>query len=348
MKLKKLGHTDLEVPILCLGTMTWGQQNTEAEAHQQLDYAVKERGLTFLDTAEMYPVPPEKSKQGRTESYIGSWLEKNKNRDKLIIATKIGAGNFVGTRDTGPVPHYDRKSVREAIDGSLKRLQTDYIDLYQVHFPERKSNFFGVRGYTHDQRGDSTPIAETLKALADLVKEGKVRYIGVSNESPWGVSEYLRLARENNWPKIVSIQNQYSLLNRTFEIGLAEQCINEDIGLLAYSPLNMGVLSGKYLEGNHPKAARFTLYERNRARYNPQRAQAAISEYVKLAESHGLNPAQMALAFVCSRDFVTSAIIGATTLEQLKTNIDSAEHKLSPEVLEAIEKIYNRYPDMTN
>jgi aryl-alcohol dehydrogenase-like predicted oxidoreductase len=298
MQTRKLGTSNLTVPIICLGTMTWGQQNTQEQALEQLSYAIDERGLTFIDTAEMYPVPPRKELQGRTETYIGNWLNKRGKRDDLIIATKTGAGQNIGTRDVGPVPHYDRKSIREALDGSLKRLQTDYIDLYQIHFPERPANFFGVRGVAGKVKDTSTPIQETLEALGELVKEGKVRHIGISNETPWGIWQYLQLAREMNLPKIASIQNQYSLTNRTFEIGLAEICLKEDVSLLAYSPLNMGVLSGKYLDGAKPQGARFSLFERNNDRYDPPRAQAAIKRYVELAKDNNLDPAQMALAFV--------------------------------------------------
>src|SRR5665213_2149674 len=348
MQMRTIGKSDLEVPIICLGTMNWGQQNTEVEAHDQLSYAITERGLNFIDTAEMYPVPPETEKQGRTETYIGNWLKKHGGRDKLIIATKTGAGRFMQTRHTGPVPNYDRKSIREAIDGSLQRLQTDYVDLYQVHFPVRKTNFFGVRGYSNDNNDRSTPLEETLDALGELVKEGKVRYIGVSNETPWGVNEYLRLAKEKSLPRIASIQNQYSLLNRTFEIGLAEIAIKEKLGLLVYSPLNMGVLSGKYLSGVKPAGARFTLFEHNIGRYNPPRAQEAIRQYVQIAQKPRLDPAQMALAFVVSREFVTSAIIGETSIEQLKTDIDSANIVLSEEILGEIEKVHSTFPDITS
>lgn len=348
MQKRKLGSSDLTVPVICLGTMNWGQQNTEADAHRQLDYAIEERGLNFIDTAEIYPVPPETEKQGRTETYIGNWLKKRGKRDDLIIATKVAVSRQIGTRDTGPVPRYDRKSIREAIEGSLSRLQTDYVDLYQVHYPERNTNFFGVRGYVHDDEDSSTPIAETLDALSELVKEGKVRYIGVSNETPWGVMEYLRSAQEKSLPKIVSIQNQYSLLNRTFEIGLAEIAIKEKIGLLAYSPLNMGVLTGKYLNGAKPPGARFTIFERNKERYSPPRAQEAIKQYVQLAKDNGLKPEHLALAYIISRDFVTSAIIGATSLEQLKDDIDSADVELSENLLKEIEAIHQEYPDITH
>ncbi len=348
MKTNKLGSSDLQIPELTLGTMTWGQQNTEAQAHEQLNYAVEERGLYFIDTAEMYPVPPEKELQGRTETYIGNWLNKRGKRDDLIIATKIAAGAQIGTRDTGAKPRYDRQSIRDAIEGSLQRLQTDYIDLYQVHFPERKTNFFGVRGYEQNQPDDATPIEETLIALNELVQEGKVRYIGVSNETPWGVMQYLNLAEKLNLPKIVSIQNQYSLTNRTFEIGLSEIALKEKIGLLVYSALNMGALSGKYLDGQRPEGARFSLTNRNSPRYMPPHADAATKEYVNLAKAHGLDPSQMALAFTRTRPFVASTIIGATTLEQLKSDIDSADITLSSEVLDGIRDIYTRYPDVTS
>lgn len=346
--MRKIGSSDLEVPVICLGTMNWGQQNTEVEAHEQLTYAVEERGLAFIDTAEMYPVPPDIEKQGKTETYIGNWLKKRGKRDDLVIATKVGAGNYIGTRDTGPVPHYDRKSIHEAIDGSLKRLQTDYIDLYQIHFPERKTNFFGQRGYRQPQQDNATPIEVTIAALGELVQAGKVRYIGVSNETPWGLSEYLRLSREKSLPRIVSIQNQYSLTNRTFEIGLAEMVMRENIGVLAYSPLSKGALTGKYLGGERPPGARFTLWDRDIMRYNPPHAQEAIRRYVEIARDNGLDPAQMALAFVRTREFMTSVIIGATSLAQLKSNIDSADIELSDKVLAEIEKVHTEIPDITH
>ena len=346
--MKQLGTSDIQVPVICLGTMTWGQQNSEQDAHEQLTYAIEERGLTFIDTAEMYPVPPETEKQGRTETYIGNWLKKRGKRDDLIIASKIGAGNFIGTRNVGEVPRYDRKSIREAVEGSLKRLQTDYLDLYQVHFPERKTNFFGVRGYTHNEQDDSTPIEETMQALAELVAEGKVRYLGVSNETPWGLAEYLSVSQKLSLPKIVSIQNQYSLTNRTFEIGLAEMAIKEQVSLLAYSVLGMGVMSGKYLNGAQPEGARFTIFERNKDRYNPPRAQQAIQKYVDIARSNNLDPSQMAIAFALTRQFMTSVIIGATTLGQLKTNIDAADIVLPQTVIDQIEQVHQDFPDVTH
>ncbi len=329
--------------------MTWGQQNSEADAHEQLDYAVAE-GVNFFDTAELYPVPPEPEKQGRTEQYISSWLKKRSRRDDLIIASKVaGPSSIISSREKrgDGETNLDRESIRAAIDGSLERLGTDYIDIYQVHWPERTTNFFGRRGYATYEPEPEVSIEETLGALAELVEEGKIRYIGVSNETPWGVAEYLRVAVAQNLPRIVSIQNQYSLLNRTYEIGLSEFAHRENVPLLAYSPLSMGVLTGKYLDGAKPEGARFTLYGRNEARYNPPHAQAAVRAYVDLAKKHGLDPAQMALAFVNTRDFVASNIIGATTMEQLKTDIASIDIELSKEVLAEIDELYTSMPDPT-
>ncbi len=332
--------------------MTWGQQNTEAQAHEQLSYAVDERGINFLDTAEFYPIPLDPETQGRTESYIGSWLKKRGRREDLIIATKVAVSTHIRTRDLRGKPRYDRRSIREAIEGSLKRLQTDYVDLYQVHFPERPTNFFGKRAYEHNDQDNATEIAETLEALGELVREGRVRNIGVSNETPWGVMEYLRVASERSLPRIVTIQNQYSLTNRTFDIGLAEMCIKEHIGLLAYSTLNMGVLTGKYKNGKIPQGSRYdlpTFVEPSRSRYNPPhpQAQEAIYRYVQLAHDHGLDPAQMAIAFVIGRRPTASVIIGATNMDQLRTNIDAVDVKLSDGVLKAIDQVYAEMPDVT-
>lgn len=347
MQQNTLGNTGSSVPVICLGTMTWGQQNTEAEAHEQLNYAVDERGIHFIDTAEIYPVPPTGELQGLTERYIGSWLKNRTDRDQLFIASKVAPAGLITTRDVGDRPRLDKKSIHEAIDGTLSRLQTDYIDLYQVHWPERKTNFFGARGYVHDEADDSTPIRETLEALAELVAAGKVKHIGVSNETPWGVHEYLRLAHEEGLPRIVSIQNQYSLTNRTFEIGLAEMAIKEQVGLLAYSALNMGVLTGKYLDGAQPEGARFTGTMRNSERYNPPQAEPVVRQYVELAKRYDLDPAEMALAFVASKRFTTSVIIGATSVEQLRVCIDAGERELSPELIADIEAIHAKYPDPT-
>jgi aryl-alcohol dehydrogenase-like predicted oxidoreductase len=339
MRTRKLGPTDLDVTRICLGTMTWGEQNTEAEAHEQLDYAVAQ-GINFIDAAEMYPVPPKAETQGRTEQYLGTWLKARGNRDQLVIATKvIGPGEFPWLRGG---PRLDRASVLAACDTSLQRLQTDYIDLYQVHWPARSTNYFGQLNYRATNDRAATPIEETFGALAELVQQGKVRHIGISNETPWGVAEYFRLAREKNLPRPVSIQNPYSLLNRSFEVGLSEFSHRDKLGLLAYSPLAFGALSGKYLGGARPPQGRLTLFARF-SRYNGEHADHAVGEYVALARQHGLDPAQMALAFVTARPFTTSTIIGATTMEQLRSNIASSEIKLSDEVLQGIEAIHKRY-----
>jgi len=352
MNTKKLGSSDLVVPAITLGTMTWGNQNSESEAHQQLGYAVDERGLYFIDTAEMYAVPPSKQTQGRTESYIGNWLKKRGKREDLIIASKVSISDNIVTRDIDLPPRYDRTSIRQAVEGSLKRLQTDYIDLYQVHWPERYSNFFGVRGFDQLHNDEQfVPIEEVLSYMSELVDEGKIKHIGISNESPWGLAEYLRVPREKNLSKIVSIQNQYSMTNRTFEIGLAEMVLRENIGMLAYSPLGMGALTGKYLDGHKPTGARLTIYPdggRVDNRYNPNRAQIAIKRYVELARDHGMDPATLAIGFVSSRQFVTSTIIGATDLNQLKTDIDAGEVELSEDILTEIEKIHEDMPNVTH
>ena len=343
-----IGDSDLKVPHICLGTMTWGVQNSEQEAHEQLDYTINIRGLTFLDTAEIYPIPPQPDVQGRTETYIGNWLAKSKKRDKLVIATKVSPAGLISTRKVSNPPKFDRQNIRDAIEGSLQRLQTDYIDLYQLHWPTRNTNFFGKRSYEHTDE-DIDSIEETLSVLKELIDEGKIRHIGVSNETPWGVMEYLRIAREKNLPKIVSIQNQYSLTNRTFEIGLSEICMRENIGMLPYSTLNMGVLTGKYLDGARPEGARFSMSLRNNERYDPNKPQAqdAIKAYVALAKANDIDPAQMAIAYCLSKPFVSSVIIGASKLEQLQVCIDAGDIKLSDKVLQGIEEIYEQYPDVT-
>lgn len=343
MKTRRLGRTDIEVTEICLGTMTWGEQNTEQEAFEQLDMATGE-GINFIDAAEMYPVPPRPETQGLTETYLGNWLAKRGRRDDLVIASKVaGPGNGLTYLRNGP--RLTRDHIREACDASLKRLKTDYIDLYQVHWPDRNSNFFGKLGYQHKPDEQSTPIEETLGALHELVQEGKIRQIGISNETPWGTSEYLRLSRENDWPRIVSIQNPYNLLNRTYEVGMAEVSCREQVGLLAYSPLAFGVLSGKYLGDRRPDGARLTLYDRF-VRYSSQKGVSATRAYVELARQHGLSPVQMALAYVTSRDFVTSNIIGATSIAQLRENIGSATLELSDELLAEIERLHveHTYP----
>jgi aryl-alcohol dehydrogenase-like predicted oxidoreductase len=322
--------------------MTWGQQNTEAQAHEQMDYAL-EQGINFFDAAEMYPVPPKAETYGRTEEYIGTWFAQKGQRDRVILATKaISRGDFEYIRGG---PTLSREQIKQACETSLKRLQTDYIDLYQLHWPDRRTNFFGALGFQAIDRDEqAVSIEESLSALNELVQEGKVRHIGVSNETPWGVAEYLRLSEQQGLPRIDSIQNPYNLLNRSFEVGLAEFSCREQVGLLAYSPLAFGMLAGKYLNGMKPDNARLTLFERFQ-RYNNDQGQAATQAYVQVARDHGLDPAQMALAYVTSRQFVTSNIIGATTMEQLKSNIDSESLTLSAAVLADIEAVHQRQPN---
>lgn len=339
MQYTKLPHSTLEISKICLGTMTFGEQNTQAEASSQLDYAL-ERGVNFIDTAEMYPVPPKAETQGRTEEFIGNWLEKSGKREKIVLATKVaGPRNVPYIRDHMSL---DRRNIHQAIDDSLRRLKTDYVDLYQLHWPQRQTNCFGQLNYPHPDSQDEVTLIETLEALSDLVKAGKVRYIGVSNETPWGVMTLLRLAEKHELPRIVSIQNPYNLLNRSFEVGLSEISHFEGVQLLAYSPLAFGCLSGKYLNGARPEGARCTLFERF-VRYFTLQGVKATQAYVDLAREHGLDPAQMALAFVNQRPFVAANIIGATNLEQLKSNIDSIEVELTQELLEGIQQIGTTY-----
>ncbi len=345
MQYRRLGNTDLMVSVICLGTMTWGEQNTEAEAQAQLNYAV-EQGINFIDTAELYAIPPKSETYGLTEQHLGNWLKISGLRDKLIIATKVTgpSENFGYMRPNFPLA-LDRKNLEYALDHSLRRLQTDYIDLYQIHWPDRSANYFGELGYLYrDDPPNVTPIAEVVEILGEFVRAGKVRHVGVSNETPWGVMTYLHAAKQQNLSPIVSIQNPYNLLNRTFEIGLAEISHREAVGLLAYSPLAFGALSGKYLNGQRPPKARLTLYSRFTRYLNPL-GQIAIEQYCNLARRYGLDPAQMALAFVNSRPFVTANIIGATTLEQLATNIASIDLTLSDEVIGEIEKIHQQHPN---
>ncbi len=346
MEYRQLGRSRIRVSAICLGTMTFGEQNTEAEGHQQLDY-VLEQGINFIDTAELYPIPPCRETQGRTETIIGNWLKKRNNRDQVILATKVvGPGRDWLDHFRGGDNRLDRKNIEAAIEGSLRRLQTDYIDYYQVHWPDRQTNCFGKLEFPWPDPPETgeIPIEETLEVLGDLVKSGKVREIGVSNETPWGTLRYLCLAEERGWARIQGIQNPYSLLNRSFEVGLSEITYREQVGLLAYSPLGFGVLSGKYLGGRRPAGARLTRFP-DYTRYSNPRAEAATAAYVELAREAGMDPAQMALAFVTGRPFTTSTIIGATTLEQLRTDIDSVNLQLDAPLLEAIDGIHQRYPN---
>jgi aryl-alcohol dehydrogenase-like predicted oxidoreductase len=340
MERRRLGRTDILVSKLCLGTMTWGEQNTEAEAFAQLDRAL-ERGVNFIDTAEAYPIPMKEETQGRTERYIGSWLKQRKNRDKIVLATKVAGPMLAPYLRASTVGRTcpDRKNIMAAIDASLARLQVDYVDLYQVHWPDRRTNFFGRLGYAHDPKSDQTPIEETHEAMSELVKAGKVRQVGISNESAWGAMHYLQLSETRGFARPASIQNPYSLLNRSFEVGLAEVAQREDLGLLAYSPLGFGALTGKYANGARPEGARLTLFPQY-ARYTNTHGLRAAERYLALARQHGLNPAQMALAFAASRGFVTSVILGATSVAQLDENLGAAELVLPEEVLKGIEEIH--------
>ncbi|MBI5430114.1 MAG: NADP(H)-dependent aldo-keto reductase [Nitrosomonadales bacterium] len=341
MELRRLGASDLHVSALGLGTMTFGEQNSEADAHAQLDLAVS-RGVNFIDTAEMYPVPPRAETQGRTESHIGTWL-KRQPRDKLIVATKI-AGPSRGFQWIRNGPRINREHINTAIDASLKRLQTDYVDLYQIHWPDRYVPMFGASSYDAAQEHDSTPIAEQLQALAELIKAGKVRHIGLSNETPWGVMEFVRCAEQLGLPKIATVQNAYHLMNRSFESGLAEVCRHTNVSLLAYSPLAFGWLTGKYLADPNAQG-RITLFPNFGQRYNKPNVPHAAKEYVRIAREAGLTPATMALAFARTRWFTGSVLLGATSVQQLQENLDSAEVVLSAEVLEKIEAVHKLYPN---
>ncbi|NBR72875.1 MAG: NADP(H)-dependent aldo-keto reductase [Flavobacteriia bacterium] len=337
-----LPHTDLKVSSICLGTMTFGNQNTQAEGFEQMDYAL-DRGVNFFDTAELYPVPANAQTQGETERIIGNWFQQSGKRDQVILASKVaGPGDY--TKHIRENLSFSKAHINEAINNSLKRLKTDYIDLYQLHWPERNSNRFGQRGFVYDPNDPWVENFEAvLSALEENIKCGKIRHIGVSNETPWGMMRFLDAAG-SNLPRMITIQNAYSLLCREFETGLSEICHRESVGLLAYSPLGFGVLTGKYLGGKLPEKARLTLFPRF-SRYSSPQAAEATAYYLQLAEDHGLSLTALALAFVKSRSFVTSNIIGATNLEQLKENIDAYQYTLSEQVLQEIDKIHNQIPN---
>ncbi len=342
MKYKTLGSSDIKVSLICLGTMTWGEQNSENEGFEQMDLAMSE-GVNFFDTAELYSVPPRKETWGSTEKIIGNWLNSRKCRDKVIIATKVvGRSGMKWFR--GKETRLDRKQINEAINGSLKRLNTDYIDLYQLHWPDRKSNFFGKLGYSHSDNDDFIEISEQLEILSENVKQGKIRYLGLSNETPWGLMKFISVSEKQNLPRIVSVQNPYSLLNRSYEVGMAEISIREKCGLLAYSPLAFGMLTGKYDNGAKPDGARLTLYANMYTRYTKSKGLKYSEKFNDLAKKNNLSPTDMALAFVNSRDFLTSNIIGATNLDQLKQNIDSHKIELSDDLIEEIERIHDENP----
>ena len=341
MKYRKLGTTELDVSVICLGTMTWGEQNTQEEAFEQMDYAI-DQGVNFWDTAELYAVPPKSETFGYTETIIGNWFEKNKKREKVILATKVagparkylrnGENSFVG------------KNLDQAINDSLRRLKTDYIDLYQLHWPERNVNNFGKLGYTHKENNwnEFEDVLDNLKKYIDI---GKIRYVGLSNETPWGVMNYLKLSKDKNLPRMMSIQNPYSLLNRSYEVGLAEISIREKIGCLAYSPLASGYLSGKYRNGNFPKGSRMERDFDFWTRYRKPNVDKVVEEYYKISKKYGLDISQMSIKFCEVQDFMTSVIIGATTMEQLKTDIESVKVKLDEEVIKEINEIQKIYPN---
>ncbi|MDA8653758.1 NADP(H)-dependent aldo-keto reductase [Alphaproteobacteria bacterium] len=336
MEYRKLGHTDIKVSAICLGTMTWGKQNTEAEGHEQMDYAL-DMGINFFDTAELYAIPPERETQGSTERIIGTWFKKTGNRDKVILASKVaGRSQLDYFRDSGAEAELSRSQIMEAIDKSLARLQTDYLDLYQLHWPDRPLQIFGGLGYKH--YGDEiNRIEDILDVLADIQKAGKVRHFGLSNETPWGIMKFLHYADSKpDLPRIVSVQNAYNLLNRIYELGASEIYHREGVGLLAYSPLAQGFLSGKYQKGARPPGARATLFNRLQ-RYETPSAESAIDRYLDIAKKYGVDPTQMANQFVTTRDFVTSNIIGATTMEQLKIAVTSIDLDLHKDMLKDIE-----------
>ncbi len=345
MEQRRLGHTDVHVSALCLGTMTFGEQNSEAESHAQMDFAF-EKGINFFDAAELYPIPPKKETQGRTERIVGTWLKKIGNRDKMVVATKvIGRSDMNWFRENGETAQLTRAQIEYAVDRSLKNLQTDYIDLYQIHWPDRNTSGFGsnpTRWVDVDPAEDENSILSTLEILSDLVKAGKLRHVGVSNESSWGTMRYVTASELYAVPRIASIQNAYSLVNRTFETGLAEIARRENVGLLGYSALAQGYLTGKYRNGALPAGARKTLFNRLQ-RYEDPRAIEAFDAYLNLAGEAGLDPAQMAIAFAMSRSFMTSVILGATRMEQLETDIGAAEVTLSSDVLEKIDALHQEF-----
>ena len=342
MNYKKLGNTDIDVSTICLGTMNWGEQNSEAEGFEQMDYALKQ-GINFFDTAEIYSVPPKEETFGRTEEIIGNWLNKTKNRNKIILASKVAGPMRSYVRGGGF--QYGKKNITEAIEGSLKRLKTDYIDLYQLHWPERTTNMFGALGYEHKDENNWNKFEDVLENLKKFIGQGKIRYVGLSNETPWGANKFLEISKEHNLPRMMSIQNPYHLLNRTYEVGLAEISIREKIGLLGYSPLAGGYLSGKFRNNQMPKKSRIALYPEFWTRYNKPNTGKAVDSYYEISKKYNIDLAQMSVKFCEIQPFMTSVIIGATTMEQLKTNIESVNVKLSKEIIKEINEIQKLYPN---
>ena len=341
MNYKKLGNTDINVSTICLGTMTWGEQNTQSEAFEQMNYSL-ENGVNFWDTAELYAVPPKAETYGHTETIIGNWFEETKKRKDVILASKVG----------GPSRKYMRngensftgKNLEDALHGSLKRLKTDYIDLYQLHWPERNVNNFGKLGYEHKEK-EWNKFEDVLENLKKFIEQGKIRYVGLSNETPWGVMNYLQLAKDKSLPRMMAIQNPYSLLNRSYEVGLAEVSIRENIGCLAYSPLASGYLSGKYRNKQFPKGSRMERDFDFWTRYRKPNMENAVEDYYKISQKYDLDMSQMSIKFCEVQDFMTSVIIGATTMEQLKTNVESVKVNLDSEVIKEINNVQKKYPN---
>ena len=343
MNYKKLGSTDVDVSTICLGTMTWGEQNSKADGFEQMDYAI-DNGVNFWDTAEIYAIPMREETYGETENIIGEWFKKTKKRDKVILATKV-SGPTSKEYIRGGGCSYDKKSMSEALEKSLKRMQTDYIDLYQLHWPERNTNFFGQQGYEHDSNEKNwIAFEEILENLKTFVDAGKIRYVGLSNETAWGLAKCLELSKLKNLPKMMAVQNPYNLLNRTYEVGLAEISVREQSGLLAYSPLAFGYLTGKYRNNNMPKGSRIDLFK-DFTRYNNENSIKAIEEYYKISQKFNLDFAQMSIKFCEIQPFVTSVIIGATTMQQLKTNVESVNVKLNNEIINEINEVQKIYPN---
>ena len=342
MNYKKLGNTDLKVSTICLGTMTWGEQNTQEEGFEQMNYALDE-GVNFWDTAEIYSIPPKQETFGDTEVIIGNWFEKTKKRDKVILASKVCGPMREYVRGGGN--QFGEKNITEALEGSLKRLKTDCIDLYQLHWPERKTNFFGKLGYEHDDNNEWTRFEDILGYLKRFIDQGKIKHVGLSNETSWGLSKFLELSKDQNLPRVLSIQNPYNLLNRTYEVGLAEMSVREQAGLLAYSPLACGYLSGKYRENKLPKNSRIERDGDFWTRYQKPNMNMAVDAYYKISKKHNLDMSQMSLKFIEMQPFITSVIIGATTMEQLKKNIESVNIKLTDEIINEINEVQAIYPN---
>ena len=342
MKYTTLPNTDVKVSKICLGTMTFGQQNTEAEGHSQLDFSF-EKGINFIDTAEMYSVPARQETYGSTEEIIGTWFKKSGKRDEVVLASKIAGPNplFTYMRDKND---FSPASIKFALDQSLKRLQTDYIDLYQLHWPERKTNTFGQRGFKIIEEGWEDNIQQVLETFQGFIQEGKIKNIGVSNETPWGTMRFLEESKKHNLPRISTIQNPYSVVNRSFEVGMSEICYRENVGLLAYSPMAFGVLSGKFLTGESHPNARINLFPQF-ARYNSENTREATRLYNEIAKDFGLTLTELALAFIEKQPFVTSTIIGATNLQQLEQNINTINVSLSEEIMVEVEKVQNAFPN---